>query len=220
MTLVDLTQPFRDSMFHNRAFPTPHLTQTMTIEENGVSVTCAEFAVHTGTHIDAPCHFIPGGKSIEQIPLNQTHGPAVGWAVDRVAGEAITVADLEANTPRAEPGDIVTLHTGWPVYFGDHERYRDHPYLSTEAAEWLADRRVKLVVFDLPTPDTPEGRRPEGFDWPTHRALLAGGVLIAEFGNNLDLVAGERFDLWALPIPFVGSDGAPARIVAQRKGDQ
>src|SRR5262249_55795933 len=121
-------------------------------------------------------------------------------------------------TPHAEPGDVVTVHTGWGRFYDDHERYRDHPYLSTDAAEWLVERGVKLVVFDLPTPDMPEDRRPAGFDWPARHVLLRGGVLIAEHAVNLEEVVGERFVLWALPIPIVGSDGAPARIVAQRHG--
>jgi kynurenine formamidase len=61
----------------------------------------------------------------------------------------------------------------------------------------------------------PAGRPPPGFDWPAHRTLLAGGVLIVEHLANLDRVAGERFELWALPIPIVGADGAPARVVAR-----
>jgi kynurenine formamidase len=216
MSLVDLTQPFADGMFHGRRFPTPRVTRMMTIAEHGLNVTCAEFAVHTGTHIDAPCHFLPDGRSVEQLPLEQTHGRAVGWAVERGPGELIEVADLEGNTPRAEPGHIVTIHTGWDRHYDDHERYRDHPYLSADAAAWLVERGVKLVAFDLPTPDLPEARRPPGFDWPVHRTLLAGGVLIAEHLANLDHVAGHRFELWALPIPIVGADGAPARIVARQ----
>jgi kynurenine formamidase len=214
VSLVDLTQPFSDGMFNNRRMPVPKVERTLTIEEHGLNITCCEFAVHTGTHIDAPVHFLPDGRSIEQLPLEHTHGTAVGWAVERGPGEAITVADLEARTPRCEPGDIVSIHTGWGRFFGDHERYRDHPHLSVDAAAWLVERGVKLAIFDLPTPDLPEGRREPGFDWPAHKVLLRGGALIAEHAANLDQVVGHRFSLWALPIPIVGSDGAPARIVA------
>src|SRR5262249_19122520 len=145
MSLVDLTQPFSDGMFHNRRFPRPSVKRTLTIDENGLNVTCAEFAVHTGTHIDAPRHFLSDGRTIEQLPLELTQGTAVGWTVQCGPGEAIEVADLEANTPHAEPGDVVTVHTGWGRFYDDHERYRDHPYLSTDAAEWLVERGVKLV---------------------------------------------------------------------------
>jgi kynurenine formamidase len=74
---------------------------------------------------------------------------------------------------------------------------------------------VKLVALDVATPDMPEAVRPPGFDWPVHRLLLGAGVLIAEHLNRLDQVTGRRFRAYALPIPIVGSDGAPARIVAE-----
>ncbi|MEP7104775.1 MAG: cyclase family protein, partial [Chloroflexota bacterium] len=73
----------------------------------------------------------------------------------------------------------------------------------------------KLVALDVATPDVPErGKRPPGFDWPVHHLLLGAGVLVAEHLANLDRVAGRRFRAYALPIPIVNSDGAPARIVA------
>jgi kynurenine formamidase len=216
MALIDLTQPFANGMYSQRLFPPVKVERCLRIEERGVNVTCVEFAVHAGTHVDAFRHFVPDGAAIDSIPLESFAGRAVGWAVSRAAGEAITIADLEAGGPAAEPGDIVFISTGWGSYFhGEPERYRRHPYLSVDAALWLVERRVKLCCFDLPTPDQPEEGRPAGFDWPVHHALLEGGVLIAEHAANLDRVAGRRFQAFALPIPFVGGDGSPVRLVAE-----
>ena len=72
-----------------------------------------------------------------------------------------------------------------------------------------------MICLDIATPDMPEAVRPAAFDWPVHRLLLGAGVLIAEHLAHLELVAGRRFRALALPIPIVGSDGAPARIVAE-----
>jgi kynurenine formamidase len=214
--LLDLSQPFRDGMFSQKLFPPVKVERCVRIEERGVNVTCTSSAVHAGTHVDAPCHFVPGGRSADQIDLSEVSGPAVAWGVDRGAGEEITVADLEAATPAAERGDIVFIRTGWDVHFhGDHERYHHHPYLSQDAAGWLVERGVKLVAMDIATPDMPEAVRPPGFDWPVHHLLLGAGVLIAEHLNRLDSVVGRRFRAYAFPIPIVGSDGAPARIVAE-----
>jgi kynurenine formamidase len=108
------------------------------------------------------------------------------------------------------------MATGWGAYFeSDPDRYRMHPYLAEDAAAWLVERRVKLVVLDVPTPDQPEAGRPQGFDWPVHHALLEGGVLIAENAARLDQVAGRRFTAYAFPIPFVEGDGSPVRLVAE-----
>jgi len=203
-------------MFSQKLFPPVRVERCIRHEDRGVNVTCLSAAVHAGTHVDAPCHFIPGGPSIDQIDLARVSGPAVCWDVRRGADEAITAPDLEACRPRAEAGDVVFVHTGWDVYFaGDHDAYHHHPYLSVEAADWLLQRRVKMICLDVATPDMPEAVRPASFDWPVHRLLLGAGVLIAEHLAHLELVAGRRFRALALAIPIVGSDGAPARIVAE-----
>ena len=216
LTLVDLSQPYRDGMFSQELFPPVRVERCVRHEERGVNVTCISAAVHAGTHVDAPCHFIPGGLSIDQIDLDQVCGPAVCWEVTRGAGEAITTADLEGCRPDARAGDVVFIRTGWDVHFAnDQQAYHQHPFLSVEAASWLVERRVKMLAMDVATPDMPEALRQPGFDWPVHHLLLSAGVLVAEHLAHLELVAGRRFHALAMPIPIVGADGAPARIVAQ-----
>ena len=215
--LVDLSQPFSDGMFSQKLFPPVSLQRCVRIEERGVNVTAVSAGAHAGTHVDAPRHFFEGARTIEQLSLDEVSGPAVCWQVSREGGEEITVADLERQAPALEPGDILFLRTGWDVHFyGDHERYHVHPYLSLDAAGWLLERRIKLLAMDVATPDMPEAVRPPGgFDWPVHHLLLGNGVLIAEHLAHLERVAGRRFRAFALPVPYAGSDGAPARIVAE-----
>jgi kynurenine formamidase len=130
--------------------------------------------------------------------------------------EQITAADLEANSPLPEPGEIVFVHTGWGRHFqGDHALYHRHPYLSADAADWLVERRVKMLAMDIATPDLPEGSRPPGFDWPVHHTLLGNGVLVAEHLANLDQVVGRRFRAYLLPLRIQGSDGSPVRAVGE-----
>ena len=216
MALIDLTHPFRSGMYSQRIFPPIKVERCIKIEERRLNVTCVDFAVHSGTHVDAFRHFVADGQAIDAIPLESFAGPAVCWAVEREAGEEITVADLEGSSPACEPGDMVFISTGWGRFFHeDPDRYRVHPYLSHAAAGWLVERRVKLCCFDLPTPDQPEAGRPPGFDWPVHHALLENGVLIAEHLANLEQVAGRRFSAYAFPIPFQGGDGSPVRVVAE-----
>lgn len=213
MALIDLSQPFSDGMYHSRLFPRPKLESLLRIEEAGCNVTQASFAVHVGTHVDAPTHFIPHGRTIEKVQLDEVAGAAVCISVERGAREQITVEDLRTG-PSIRDGDILFVRTGWSRFFADHERYRQYPYLSVEAAQWLLDRRIKMLALDCPSPDMPEGNRPEGFSWPVHHLLLGNDVLIAENLTNLDQIAGRRFRALALPIAMVGADGAPARIVA------
>ena len=214
--LIDLSQPYADGMFSQNLFPAVRVERCIRIEERGVNVTCLSAAVHAGTHVDAPCHFVPGGLAAHQIDLARVSGHAVGWEIERAGGEAIGVSDLETQRPRAERDDIVFIRTGWDRYFReDHERYHLHPYLSIDAAHWLVDREVKLVCLDVATPDMPEAVREPDFRWPVHHVLLESGVLVAEHLNGLHQIVGRRFRAFALPIPIVNSDGAPARIVAE-----
>jgi len=203
-------------MFSQRLFPPVKVTRCRTIEDDGLNVTELRVCVHHGTHVDAPVHFIPGGRSASDLALEDVSGDAVGLQVRRGAGEAITVTDLENQDQRVMPGDIVVIDTGWGKHFyGDPITYQVHPYLSEDAAGWLAERDVKMVCVDIPTPDMPEPLRDPGFDWPVHHLLLGRGTLIAEHLNSLHLVAGRRFRLFALPLPIVGADGSPARIVGE-----
>lgn len=216
MPLVDLSQTFRHGMFSQKLFPPIQVQRCIRYEDRGVNVTCTSSAVHAGTHVDAPCHFVPDGLSIDQLDLTRVSGPAVCWRVESRPDEEISVDQLERCRPAIEPGDIVFLHTGWDMHFrDDHDAYNHHPYLSSDAAEWLVEQRVEMLAIDAPTPDMPEVIRGAGFNWPVHHLLLGAGVLIAENLAHLELVSGRRFRALALPIPIAGSDGAPARIVAE-----
>lgn len=216
MTLIDLTQTFRDGMFSQHLFPPVCVERCIAIEERGLNVTKLDVCVHHGTHLDAPRHFIRDGPSVETLPLDAVSGPGVGISVSRGACEPVTASDLETAGPLVREGDIVLLHTGWGNYFAtDPERYQLHPYLSEDAAGWLLERRIKLLAVDLPTPDMPEPVRAAGFAWPVHHLLLEGGVLIAEHLAHVDQVAGRRFRAFAFPLPIAGADGSPIRFVAE-----
>jgi arylformamidase len=114
---------------------------------------------------------------------------------------------------------MVCLHSGWDSKYADPSKYSQHPYLSLDLAHALVDLQVRMLAVDTPSPDMPDGARPANFNWPVHRVLMQGGVLIAEQVARLDLVRGKRFRLLALPIPLAKSDGAPARVVAELHDD-
>lgn len=215
MTLVDLSQVLTSGSFHSLRFPPPRVQQISTLSEHGCNVTLASFAVHSGTHVDAPSHFFDGGSAIDAIDPGRLYGQARAVRVARGPRELISVDDLRAGLPDLEPDTIVCVNTNWDEYFDDHERYRQYPYLSEDAAQWLLDRRIKMLAVDAPSPDMPEGGRPAGFDWPVHRILLGNGILVAEHLRGLGPLVGQRFRLYALPVLLGGADGAPARIFAE-----
>jgi arylformamidase len=214
--LVDLTQPFSDGMFSLGTLPRVNVDRLRTIEEDGVNVTTLACSVHSGTHLDAPCHFIADGRDAASLALDDVCGEAICISVNCEPLQEITAQDLEREAPDVRPGDIVMVNTGWGAHFAaDPERYHRHPFLSEDAAQWLVDRCAKMVALDIPTPDRPEELRPPDFAFPIHHILLGSEILVAEHLANLDAVTGRRVRAYAFPIPIVHSDGAAVRFVAE-----
>lgn len=214
-SLVDLSHPITNGMFHSRRYPGPEIRRVSSIEADNINVTHASFLVHSGTHVDAPRHFFPDGESITDISLDRFVGDGLVVSVDRRAREEIPAADVVPQVEAFGPDAMLCLHTGWDTRYADPEDYRQYPYLSLELARALVRLKVRMLVLDTPSPDMPEGPRPPDFDWPVHRVLIKGGVLITEQAAHLGLLRARRFRLHALPIALAGSDGAPTRVVAE-----
>lgn len=211
----DLSQEFYDGMPHSQVHPTPTLENYSCVEEDVFNVQTFTAVTHVCTHIDAPMHFVPGGKTIDEIDLETVTGDAVVVDVSRDEPEEIGLEEFRAAPGDVREGDIVFVYTGWCEKYGDDD-YDPHPWLSTELAEWLVDRDVPLVGLDTITPDLPGPYREAGWEeFPVHRELLGNEVLIAEHVGGLDAVAGERLEAFAFPLKVRDGDGAQVRIVSR-----
>lgn len=214
MAFVDLSQPIYAGMPRIPVLP-PVDFQPLRRIDRGEPLNISELriATHAGTHVDAPWHFVPTGKTIDQIPLDLLWGSAVIVPIQRGPGEAIEPADLENSPERIRSGDIVVLATGWSEKF-ESDAYDLHPYPSEDAARWLVDRQVKMLAVDMVTVDLPTSLRPNGFTYPVHHILLEHDVLIIENVTNLRALAGRRVNLYAFPLKIRSSDAGQARVVA------
>lgn len=212
MTVVDLSHPYANGMPRAGTIPEPHFSQVRSIEADGMALSLFNLHSHVGTHLDAPSHFILGGRTIDEIPLDTLVGPAVAVAVSASAGEAINASALQDASSGLLPGDALLIRTGWGPRFGE-KGYLDHPYLTSDAANWVVDQGVRMVGVDTVTPDLPYDRRSATFGFPVHHILLGAGVLIVE-NLNLEAVVGRRFQLVVGPLCVLGADGAPARVLA------
>ena len=160
--------------------------------------------VHTGTHIDAPRHFVSEGATVEQIPLDVLVGAAT---VARVPDEVgtITSAVLERlNIP--DEAEKLLLHTSNSKLWDSHPGSFQHDYvaLSPAAAHWVVDHGIRCLGVDyLSVQHYNDG--PE-----THQTLLQNEVIIIE-GLNLSGVSAGQYELLCMPVKLAGSDGAPAR---------
>lgn len=214
----DLTQPFHPEIPHSTSLPSPELETLSRVEEDGANVQRYAAPTHVGTHVDAPRHFVPGGATIDELPLEQFAGPGVVLDLGRDEPGEIPLDDVQAAADSAggvSQGDIVCVRTGWGATFDDHEAYQRYPWLAAEVADWLLDRGAKLLAVDTISPDRPRAMRPEEWaEYPHHRTLLPEEVLIAEH-LYLEDVAGERVELFGFPMKLRGGDGAPVRFVAR-----
>jgi kynurenine formamidase len=216
---LELSHVLRSDLSRVSAFPAARFERLYEMPRDPMNATTMSMVCHYGTHVDAPCHFIPGAPAFHEIPLDRLHGPGVVWRLDCAPGGTIAAEQLARCQPAMRPGDIVLLDAGWADRFGRPD-YEDNPALGVDAADWLVARQAKLVGVDFATPDLAVPRRPPGFDWPVHHALLGHGVLIAEHLRNLRPLAGRRIEAMFLALAIEGSDGGPARVVARAVADE
>lgn len=205
---VDLSHSIETDMQTYPGDPAVVVGQHANHDDDGVHVEAIECGSHTGTHVDAPLHTEPDGKSLTE------------FSVERFVFDAVRVdcRDIGAREPipaariPTVDADLVAFWTGWDTHWGT-DRYLEHPYLSTDAAETCVQREFDIAVDTLnpdPTPtETASGDIPDGFG--VHHALLGNELLILENLTNLGTVE-SRFELRAYPMA-IGSDGAPVRAI-------
>lgn len=211
---IDLSHCLTEDLSRIPSLPAPTFRRISQLSENSPNVTEIKMVTHFGTHLDAPCHFIQGAPSAEQIPLDRLHGPGVVWRIDVAPLSEITVEQLEQARPIMQRGDIVLISTNWARHIGT-SLYEDQPHLSLAAAQWLVDHGAKIVAVDFSTPDLTAYKRPPGFRWPVHKIMLSNGVLIAEHLTNLAPLEGRTVEAMFMGLNIRGSDGLPARVLAR-----
>ncbi|MDX1623542.1 MAG: cyclase family protein [Gemmatimonadota bacterium] len=162
MKPYDLSQPLNQEVSFWPYYPPFEVKYIKRKAEHGVNAQYIQTSNHMGTHLDAPRHFVTGGKTIDQIPMEWLYGPGV--IVD-LTGE---MGDVAAYTPEmiekrveVRKGDILILHTGWHRYgqFGaepDEERYIHlHPGAHPDMVQWLIDLEIKIWGVDCISTDHP-----------------------------------------------------------------
>jgi arylformamidase len=162
--------------------------------------------VHTGTHVDAPFHFIPGGKTIEQVPLEALMGPA--WVAEFPDIQRIGAAELKAaGIP--EGTERLLLKTRNSKTLGRTTAFREeYAGLEESGAKWILETGIRLVGNDYLSVAC---RDQTG---PVHKLLLGAGIIFVE-GLSLEEVPPGACRFYCLPLKLKGSDGAPARAIVE-----
>ncbi len=172
------------------------------------------FATGLGTHIDAPAHCIPGGKTIDQLDPHCFMAPLVVINVANKATEsyqipAQDILDFEEQYGIIKENSIICFYTGWSHLWADPARYQRFPGLSAEAAELLTLRNPYGVGIDTHSVDILVGDR-----FFAHEILLGHGCYIIENMNNLEKIPPTGATGIILPLPLTAATEAPARVIA------
>lgn len=198
---IDVSMPITEGMVHWPGDP-PVAVVRETVEQARISRLA--LGSHSGTHIDAPAHYVPGGAGIETMPIDATVGPARVVAIESAR---ITAADLEPLQPTA--GERLLLKTPSSSRRADESFDEHYVGLTLDAARFLARRGIRCVGIDYLSIAAFHEDGPA-----VHRALLEHGIWIIE-GLRLVDVAPGSYELICLPLRLTG-DGAPARAVLRR----
>ena len=189
--------------------PGPEITPLRRISRGDTAnVSTITLGDHTGTHVDPPIHFIEGGATADQLPLDALVGPCLVVEFNdegNVSADWLGRARVPADTTR------ILFKTRNSQLWNDPSQTftRDIVAVNASAARWCVERGVRLVGIDYLTIE-PQG--PEKSGYPTHHTLLGAGVVIIE-GLDLRGVSAGGYELFCGPLKLGGGDGAPARVL-------
>jgi arylformamidase len=192
--------------------PSPSFENYSTLEKDGVNLTKIIMGSHTGTHLDAPRHFIRDGIGIDRIPPEKLIGEAyVADLSTKPIGSGITSKDLQRKLEeKIAEDDIVVVYTGCSEHWGDKSIGRGYTYLTGEAAGYLVSKRVRAVGIDFLSVEKFKAPEPV-----VHKTLLGSGIFIIEsLTSAVRQFVGKRILMICMPIKLQDGDGAPSRVVA------
>lgn len=204
-TWKDVSVPLRDGMAHWPGDPECHIKRVSRMEDGAVcNLTHISMSAHTGTHMDAPRHFIADGRTMEQMPFEAVIGRCRVYELD--CEDQITADDLKKL--RLVPGQRVLFKTrnstrSWAM----NEFDKDFVSIRQDAAQYLVEQQVMTVGVDYLSIG---GFNKDGVE--THQIMLGAGIWVIE-GLNLAEISDGYYELICLPIKLEGADGAPCRVV-------
>lgn len=212
MEPIDLTLEISSKLPSFPGSPRPQFIPWADKRSDGYNLEMIFFSSHSGTHLDAPYHFIEKGLKIDQIPLNRVITDALLCDIRRGPDVPITRSDIvgfEEKNGKISPGSALIFRTGWSANLTRRNYFTRNPGLSATAAKYLLKRKVGLIGIDSPNIDLGKDLK-----FSAHHVLLKGGILILENLCNLDKIKKTRFRLIVLPLKLKGATGSPVRAVA------
>ncbi len=212
MKPLDLTLTISKSIPGFPGSPAPQFISWSNLKEDGYNLELLFLSSHTGTHIDAPFHFVKSGMKIDQIPLDRLMGNAILIKIKKLKNSSITKADIiqfEKENGKIPNKSSVFFFTDWQKNLKKDNYFLENPGLELTAAKYLAQKKINLVGIDSPSIDLGKDN-----SFIVHQILSKNNILIVENLANLNKIQSKEFIFTILPLKLKDATGSPVRAIA------
>ncbi|MBM3896346.1 MAG: cyclase family protein [Thaumarchaeota archaeon] len=212
MKAIDLTLTISQTIPTFPGSPKPKFITWSKLKKDGYNLELLFFSSHTGTHIDAPYHFVETGMKIHEIPLERLISDAVLIKIKKEKNQSIQKADIvnfEKTHGKIQDKSTVIFFTGWQKNLEKTNYFTENPGLLASAATYLTLKNTNLVGIDSPSIDMGKNK-----NFPAHKILSKNNVLIVENLANLEKISAQNFKLIVLPLKLKNTTGSSVRAVA------
>jgi len=212
MKIIDLTLTVSDEIPTFPGSPQPSFIPWENVKEDGYNLELLFLSTHTGTHMDAPYHFLEKGAKIHEISLKKLVSETVLIKSKKKDGESITKTDIqkfEKKHGKIAGFSSVIFYTGWQRNLQKKYYFTKNPGLSVSAAKYLASKKINLVGIDSPSIDLGTDSK-----FSVHQIFAKKGMLIVENLANLEKIKSSKFHLVVLPLKLKNATGSPVRAIA------
>lgn len=212
MKPIDLTLTISESIPSFPGSPKPQFILWSDLKEDGYNLELLFLSSHTGTHLDAPYHFVKSGLKISEIPLERLIGQATMIKLKKTKNTAITKLDItsfEKKNRKISNLSSIFFFTGWQKNLKKDNYFIENPGLSISAAKYLASKKINLVGIDSPSIDLGKDT-----SFSVHHILSKNNILIIENLANLNKISSKEFNFTILPLKLKDATGSPVRAIA------
>lgn len=209
---IDLSLAISESIPSFPGSPTPQFIRWSDIENDGYNLELLFLSSHTGTHIDAPYHFVKNGLKIDQIPLDRLIGKAILIKLKKSKNTSITKSDIisfEKKNGKIPNNSSIFFYTSWQKNLKKDNYFTENPGLDISSAKYLVSKKINLVGIDSPSIDLGKDQ-----SFNAHHILSKNNILIVENLANLNKIKSKEFNFTILPLKLKGATGSPVRAIA------
>jgi len=209
---IDLSLTISESIPSFPGSPKPQFIHWSNIKDDGYNLELLFLSSHTGTHLDAPYHFVKNGLKINQIPLDRLIGKAILIKLKKTKNTSITKLDIELfekKNGKIPNHSSIFFFTTWQKNLKNSNYFTENPGLDISSAKYLASKKINLVGIDSPSIDL---GKDESFN--VHHILSKNNILIVENLTNLNKIQSKEFVFTILPLKIKDATGSPVRAVA------